>query len=388
MNLTQPPTSPQETPHNKMPRTSTHYSRAEGSSHSHSRGRGLSIVFALVGLFVWGTLTMPRVVSLFPQVTNASLAATQWLSAWSGPSAPSGAVADLSHAGAGAVPLACSAQSASSMGSNLVVPANQWVCGDALAVGGNVDVQGHVQGSTQAVGGNVTISGEVDGDVTAIGGNITVASGGVTHGSLRAVGGQVILAQGAVQTAAATNTQGSWWQMHQNRPVFHPVQPVPSESGSFWLGLLFWISAAVGLTAFVPEAVGHVRFTIARRMLVSGVSGAVIALAGVVVGAILFLTCLGIPVTLLIAAALWVAWVVGTVACGSWLGATFLRGLRHGRDSSLMASTLVGVLILTLLKALPVAGTIISFIVGCVAIGAAALTLLSARRVSYAHLRW
>ncbi|HEX8983218.1 MAG TPA: polymer-forming cytoskeletal protein [Ktedonobacterales bacterium] len=328
---------------------------------------------------------MPRVVSLFPQVTNASLSTTQWFSAWSGPSAPSGAVADLSHGSLGSAPLACSTQSASAVGSNLTVPANEWVCGDALAVGGNVDVQGHVQGSAQSLGGNVTISGEVDGDVTAIGGNITVAPTGITHGSLRAVGGRVILAQGTVQTAAAPNTQGSWWQMHQTRPMFHPVQ---SESGSFWLGLLFWISASVGLTAFVPEAVGHVRFTIARRMLVSGVSGAVIALIGVFVGGILFLTCLGIPVTLLIALALWVAWVVGTVAFGSWLGATFLRGLRHGRDSSLLISTLVGVLILSLLKSLPVAGIIISFIVGCVAVGAAALTLLSARRVSYAHLRW
>ncbi len=385
MKLTQPPTPPLETPHNKMLSASTHYSRAEESSHVRSRRRGLSVVFALVGLFVWGMFSVPRVVSLFPQVTNASLAATQWLSAWSGPSAPSGAVADLSHGSVGSAPVACSAQSASAVGSNLIVPANEWVCGDALAVGGNVDVQGHVQGSTQSVGGNVTISGEVDGDVTAIGGNITVASGGITHGSLRAVGGQVILAQGAVQTAATTNNQGTWWQMHQNRPMLHPV---PSDSGSFWLGLLFWISASVGLTAFAPEAVGHVRFTIARRMLVSGVSGAVIALVGVVVGAILFLTCLGIPVTLLIALALWIAWVVGTVACGSWLGATFLRGLRHGRDSSLLVSTLLGVLILTLLKALPVAGVIISFIVGCVAVGAAALTLLSARRVSYAHLRW
>lgn len=360
-------------------------SQVAGSSQVRSRQRSVSLMVALVGLFVWGMFSAPRVISLFPQAAHASLASTQWLSSWSGPSTPSTTSAEVSHGSGGAAPVACSTQSASAVGSNLVIPASEWVCGDALAVGGNVHVQGHVQGSAQSVGGNVTISGEVDGDVTSIGGDITVEPGGITHGSLKSVGGRVILAQGAVQTAATTNTQGTWWQMRQNRPMFHPVQ---SDTGSFWLGLLFWISASVGLTAFVPEAVGHVRFTIARRMLVSGVSGALIALVGIVAGAILFLTCLGIPVTLVIALTLWVAWVVGTVAFGSWLGATFLRGLRHGRDSSLLVSTLLGVLILSLLKALPIAGPMISFIVGCVAVGAAALTLLSARRVSYAYLRW
>jgi hypothetical protein len=154
------------------------------------------------------------------------------------------------------------------------------------------------------------------------------------------------------------------------------------------LGLLFWVSASVGLTTFVPESVGHVRYTIARRMMVSGVAGAVVGLVGALLAVALFLTCLGIPVTLVIALAMWLAWVIGTVAFGSWLGASFLRGLRHGHDSSLFASTLLGVILLCLLKALPVAGTVVSLFVGCVALGAAALTLLSARRVSYARLRW
>jgi hypothetical protein len=142
------------------------------------------------------------------------------------------------------------------------------------------------------------------------------------------------------------------------------------------------------LTAFVPEAVGHVRYTIARRFLLSGVTGAVIGFVGVLLGAALFLTCLGIPVTLAIALAMWLAWVVGTVAFGSWLGASLLRGMRHNHEPSLMASTLLGVLLLSLLKALPIAGPVVSVIVGCVALGAASLTLLSARRVSYARLRW
>jgi hypothetical protein len=103
---------------------------------------------------------------------------------------------------------------------------------------------------------------------------------------------------------------------------------------------------------------------------------------------VLFITCIGIPVTLVIALALWVAWVAGTVAFASWLGASLLRGTRRDRDPSLLLSTLLGVLILCLLKSAPVVGPVVSLIVGVVGLGAAALTLLSARRVPYVRLRW
>lgn len=350
--------------------------------------RAISALVALIGLLIWAASVSPQVVALAPQFSNFSSMTTRWLSdattlARSGqPPAgrPSGAAM-----GSVNTPQACSSQNASAFGSNLVIPTDTWVCGDALAVGGNLTVQGHVQGSAQAIGGNVTISGEVDGAVTAIGGDITVLAGALTHGKLDAVGGHVIIAPGAITQAPAPDQTSDWYGGPRPPTSFHLLAP---EASSFWLGLLFWASAAIGLTAFVPEAVGHVRYTIARRLLLSGVSGAVIGFVGVLLGAALFLTCLGIPVTVAIALAMWLAWVVGTVAFGSWLGASLLRGMRHNHEPSLMASTLLGVLLLSLLKALPIAGAVVSVIVGCVALGATTLTLLSARRVSYARLRW
>ena len=242
-----------------------------------------------------------------------------------------------------------------------------------------------MQGSAQAIGGSVTISGEVDGDVTAVGGDINVQPGALTRGKLDSIGGRVVIAPGSNVRAPAPSMPQTWYGDHSSPTSFHILAP---EASSFWLGLLFWVSAAIGLSAFVPEAVGHVRYTIAHRFLLSGVSGAVIAIVGALVGAALFLTCLGIPVTVVIALAMWLAWVIGTVAFGSWLGASLLRGGRHDREPSLLVSTVIGVILLSLLKSLPFAGPIVSLIVGCVALGAATLTLLSARRVSYARLRW
>lgn len=350
--------------------------------------RIISALVALVGLLIWASSISPQVMTFAPQLASISVASSHWISSAttllrSGqpPSGqPSGAALGSVHA-----PKVCSSQDASAFGSNLVIPATTWVCGDALAVGGNLTVEGRVQGTAQAIGGNVTISGEVDGNVTALGGDITVQSGALTRGRLDAVGGHVIIAPGATTQTPAPSMTNNWYGGHTPPTSFHQLAP---EASSFWLGLLFWVSAAIGLTVFVPEAVGHVRYTIARRFLLSGFSGAVIGFVGALLGAALFLTCLGIPVTLAIALAMWLAWVIGTVAFGSWLGASLLRGLRHDHEPSLMASTLLGVILLSLLKALPIAGVVVSVIVGCVALGAATLTLLSARRVSYARLRW
>lgn len=350
---------------------------------ARSRPRGAAALLALLGLLIWAAAVTPQLVSLIPQGAQLPLLATRWLSNFGAGPRSGPPVGEIAASGRPA--LACTTQTIGAFGSDLLVPASMWVCGDAQAIGGSVTVAGHVQGDAQAIGGNVIVSGEVDGDVTALGGNITIQPGGHVQGKLHAVGGHVIIQPGGLADQTAPVSTVSLFPSHPAPSWFHPLAP---ETSSFWLSLLFWVSATFGLTAFVPEAVGHVRYTIARRFLMSGVSGALIGLLGVVLAVALFLTCLGIPLTLAIGVLLWLAWVIGTVAFGSWLGASLLRGLRRRREPSLLGSSLLGVLILSLLKTLPVAGGVVSVIVGCVGLGAALLTLISARRVSYAHLRW
>lgn len=370
-----------------MPRIARHnqWSVTQHYPTPHRRRRALSALLAILGMLIWAVAAAPQIVSLAPQGVRLPLITTSWISS----------LGSLIHTGqpveamtgSGASPgaaSACSTPNASAIGSNLRVPANAWVCGDALAVGGDVVVQGRVQGNALSIGGGVIVSGEVSGDVTAIGGDITVQPGGHVHGKLATVGGHIIIQPGALAEQAAPVSANPLSHNHSAPNTFHLFA---LETSSFWLGLLFWVSAALGLTAFVPEAVGHVRYTIAHRFLLSGFSGAVLGLVALLLAAALFLTCLGIPVTVAIGVAVWLAWVTGTVAFGSWLGASLLRGLGN-REPSLLLSSLIGVVLLSLLKALPVAGLVVSVTVGCVALGASIITLLSARRVSYAHLRW
>lgn len=370
-----------------MPRIARqdHWSATHHHPTPHRRRRALSALLAVLGMFIWAVAAAPQIVSLAPQGARLPLITTHWISGL-GSFIHTGQPVEAmtSSANGPGIAAACSTPNASAIGSNLRVPENAWVCGDALAVGGNVIVQGRVQGNAQAIGGGVIVSGEVGGDVIAIGGDITVQPGGHVHGKLQAVGGHIIIEPGAFAEQVAPVNANPLSNNHSATNTFHLFAP---EASSFLLGLLFWVSAALGLTAFIPEAVGHVRYTIAHRFLLSGFSGAILGAIGLLLAAALFLTCLGIPVTVAIGVAMWLAWVTGTVAFGSWLGASLLRGLGI-REPSLLLASLLGVILLSLLKALPVAGIVVSVTVGCVALGASIITLLSARRVSYAHLRW
>ncbi len=278
-------------------------------------------------------------------------------------------------------PLQCDSSGTSSLGTDLSIPSTEVICGDVMVVGANVTVQGEVRGAIQVIGGNAFISGVVTGDITVIGGNISVQTGGKVYGAAHAIGGTVITAPNTIVNNTGNDIQSP-----------HDLTQAPGfnlsiDIGSFWLSLLFWMSAALGLTALTPEMIGHVRYTIRRRFFLSGIIGAILALAAGIVSVALVFTCLGIPLALAIAVVTWFGWVVGTVGLGAWLGSALFGGSRSSHPPSLIVSAILGVLILSILKAIPVAGPFIGYLAGAIALGATTLTLLSARRISYTHLR-
>ncbi|HEX9035573.1 MAG TPA: polymer-forming cytoskeletal protein [Ktedonobacterales bacterium] len=333
---------------------------------------GVTLV-SLSGLLVWATLSISTLGRVMPFALAQGTDLT-WFN-WSAPTTSARATG-MSRHDVSASALACDSSGLSSFGSNVTIGAPQDVCGDVLVVGANATVQGELRGSLQVIGGNATISGVVTGAVYVVGGNLAVLSGARIFGAAHVVGGSLVVAPGASVNSAWNDLQTP----HDfTRP---PGLNVSIDIGSLWLSLLFWLSAALGVTFFAPEMVGRVRYTVAHHAVLSGLTGAAVGVIGGILAIALVFTCVGIPLSILIAIFAWVAWVVGTVGLGAWIGALLFGGPGGARQTSLMASSLLGVTILCILKALPVAGTIIGLISGAVALGASVLTLLSARRTT------
>ncbi len=84
------------------------------------------------------------------------------------------------------------------VGGDLVILPGETCSGDAVAIGGDLLVQGHVGGNVVAILGSVRISGQVDGDIVSLNGEVVLDDGAQVKGSATSLGGQLRRAPGAI----------------------------------------------------------------------------------------------------------------------------------------------------------------------------------------------
>ena len=130
------------------------------------------------------------------------------------------------------------------------------------------------------------------------------------------------------------------------------------------------------LVALAPRAMGRVASAASRGAFVSFGMGLLTLVVGVLLGLLLLIACcLGLIVWL----ALGVAWLVGWVAVGLWLGQRLLQVL-NVRNASSIGEVALGVFLITVLTQLPACiGFFIGLILGCTGLGAVVLTRFGTR---------
>jgi hypothetical protein len=242
-----------------------------------------------------------------------------------------------------------------------VVPIGTIVDGDAIAVGGRLDVGGTVTGNAIAAGGSVHVSGHVGGNVRAIGGTAVLDSTAVVGGGVYATGGGVSIAPGAIvhRGSAAPN------------PLPFPVQP-PAAPSPFWspplwgpatfLGIIaFWklfavlfivaslaafIGAAWLIAALFPGVTASVADVLERNPGGAGIAGILVWLLFGPVITLLVLSIAGIVFAFVLIAALLLAIQVGISAVAVLVG-------HRVRPGHLAIEALVGALLLAIAFAIP-----------------------------------
>ncbi len=291
-----------------------------------------------------------------------------------------GAMPAVVHAAPGVFGAAvvCSAGSRVVVSENVTVDPDEWICGDLTVFKGNAIILGRVDGNVQVIGGTVTVSGRVDGNVTAIGGDISLLAGTRVSGSVDAFGGEIHregntavgnlpARESVVQEFAPTR-----WLGFTGPRVFP------------WASVLLWILAGAVSVTFFPEHLGRIRSVVRRGVLPSMLAGVAALALGAVAAVLLAITCLGIPIALLVLAALWLAWVLGTVAVGMWFGERLLRAAAPGTHSPLVA-TLLGVTLIAMFESIPCVGGVIALVIGTAGLGATALVVLNTRAIRRWH---
>jgi hypothetical protein len=257
----------------------------------------------------------------------------------------------------------------------LIVPARQWLCGDVDAFGGGARVLGRIDGSVTTFGGPITVAGEVDGNVTAFGGDIDLAPTARIMGDVRTWGG-------TLHRAATALVFGNVERGDRLAGVYGSRWVGLSGPWSFpWPWVVGWALLAAVVTTLFPDRTVRVQMVARHAAVRSLVVGVLTAILGLGLVAFLFVTCFGIPISLLVLAVLVAGLVLGNVAVGLWLGERIVRTTAARQQSPLLPA-LVGVAILASAESIPALGGAIAFIVSSLGLGAALLSRFGARRPS------
>lgn len=262
----------------------------------------------------------------------------------------------------------------------LALPAAAWAAQpDSLVISGRdaVVAAGETVTSVVVIAGDARIAGHVEEAVVAVGGSIYLEPGAVVEGDVVSLGGR-IERQGDAKIEGQQVSLGSL-----------SLQGLQIGSGwANWLraGLSVWRLLAVlflGAVLFwmCPRQLATVTEAVNGNPLRAVIFGGLGYLALIPLSIILLITILGIPLIPLIWLAMFAARLFGQVALGSLAGRWLGKSLNW--QLTPLALTLLGLLALGLLAALPVVGGLAGLFYGLVGFGAVLWTRFGTKPATF-----
>lgn len=218
-----------------------------------------------------------------------------------------------------------------------------------------------------SIGGDVQVDGIVDGDAVAIGGSVHLGEEAVIHGDAVTVGGNIDQAEGAmiygtVVDVSDFNFSGIFRNMDIGCvPGFHWAFKVISLLGLIALVLL--------LGAIIPKELNTVVARIEEepvKMFLFGILGILLIVPLAVLLAISIVGIALIPIEIL---AVFLAMLIGYIAVAIILGRKLLTAMNK-IDPSVILSAIVGVLVLWAVGLIPFIGSLVKFIAALLGFGA------------------
>jgi hypothetical protein len=282
------------------------------------------------------------------------------------------------------------------VGREVIVRAGETVQGDLVAIGGQVTVEagGRVTGDMVAIGGNVWVAGQVDGTLAALGGNVQLEGTAVVKGDLVVTGGVVRRAEGArVEGSTVEGFSFGQFLNQAGRPIrpylpqIEPGRPILVDQ--IW-GIFRAVFTSLGLTIlgglvvlFLPRETRRVSQTVVDAPLASLGMGFLTLLVTAfllpilgLLSLVLLIVCIGafgFALLVLLGVALGAAIIYGWIAVGLLVGERIL-GLLKVEEKLPLVAVVIGVLLISLLGAVPCLGFIFAVVVGCLGLGAVILS--------------
>lgn len=258
-------------------------------------------------------------------------------------------------------------------GGRLFLRAGSRVAGYAVLAGGDVELEGRIDGNVKIAGGRVRVGGEIGGDLDVVAGRLSIAPGA-------RIGGALAYRSGEAAEIAPDAVIAGGIERHEfdvERPSAGAIVAIVSGiAGVVLLGLAL---LGVALHAAVPELLVGAAAAMRTRFWAALGLGFALLIATPVAANLVLVTVVGIPLAVfafLIYAALLPA---AAVTAGYWAGGGLARaiGWSYGGEPLgwRMLWTLAGLVVLGLVAVIPLLGALLATAALALGLGGLALQL-------------
>lgn len=245
-----------------------------------------------------------------------------------------------------------------------------------VAFGGRVTVEGRIKENIILFGGSLVLSGEVGDSVIGFGSHITIKSTAAIKGDIASIGGILNKEPGGIIEGDTVYFEGGkdLSRLLSGGILSFPLMPLLLILKL--VGFFVWLLIALAAVFVFPRQLALASSQIRTAFWPVAATGlvAIILFSGLlIVFAFLSLVLIGIPFLLILGALGLVIKLFGQVAVflffGESLGRTFNR-----RNPSPAAAVLIGLLVVSLIKLIPILGFLFSFVLSIIGWGVAIRT--------------
>jgi len=268
-------------------------------------------------------------------------------------------------------------------GGTYTLAAGEELDGSLYVIGGSATLENgsHVTGDVMLAGGTLQSNGRIDGDVLAVGGLVDLGEFAVVGGDVASLGAQIIKADGARIEGTERNLAGGPIQFKLPGGVTPPridvlVNPVWNVLSFFFTAFL-WAVLAIMVVLFLPRQVERTSQAVVTQPLISGGLGLLTLVVVPPLLVLIAITLIGIPISLVGAFLLVLAWAFGMIAVGAEVGKRLAQVLKQEWAFAVAAGlgTFTLVVVVNGFESLiPCIGWLARLLVAMVGIGAVLLT--------------
>ncbi len=241
-----------------------------------------------------------------------------------------------------------------------------------VTFGGNVTVDGRVQENILAFGGTITVSGEVGDSVVGFGSVIILRSTAVVKGDVVSLGGELTKEPGCVIQKDTVYFKGGEVVSKLFRGGLLSFPLIPLILILKLIAFFIWALLAIVLAALFPRQLALASSEIRTSfwpVLGTGALALILFAGLVIVAALLCLLLIGIPILMFLIAVGLAIKIFGEVVLFYFFGESLGRAFGN-RSPAPLAAVILGLIVVSFIKVVPILGFLASFFLSFVAWGA------------------